>query len=51
MSPAMEEGRSTPRYALLFAGGVAIGSVLRLVGWLVPSALLSRVTDRLLPRD
>jgi len=45
----MEEGRSTPRYAVVFAVGVLIGSVLRLVGWILPSGLVTKLSDRLLP--
>lgn len=49
MTPAMEDGRSTPRYALVFLVGVAVGSVVRVVGWVLPARLLNRISERLLP--
>lgn len=49
MAEPLGDGRSTPRYALIWIIGVLVGSVIRLVLWVLPSSLVRRAMERVLP--
>lgn len=49
MAKPLCNGRSTPGYALLWILGVFLGSMIRLVLWVLPSSLVRRAMERVLP--
>lgn len=49
MGPPLQDGTSTPRYALVWILGVLVGSVIRFGLWLLPSSLVRRAMERVLP--